>query len=88
MAGNSFSVLWALLTEYVNSDAGKWLPVSPFQRWIAGWDGFDVIRHYLGYLNYFVPISTIIDIMAGWLIAIGIFYMVMAILRYIRIVGD
>lgn len=88
MAGNSFSVLWALLTEYVNSDAGSWLPVSPFQRWIAGWDGFSVIRQYLGYINYFVPVSTIIDIMSVWLVAIGIFYAVMAILRYIRIVGD
>lgn len=88
MAGSSFDVLWALLTEYVNSDAGSWLPVSPFQRFLANWDGLDVIRTYMGYVNWFVPIGTIIDILTFWLIAIGIFYAIQAILRYIRLIGD
>lgn len=82
------SGLWLLLTEFANSDAGKWLPISPFQRWMASWDGFDVIRQYLGWVNWFVPISTILDIMAVWLAAIAIFYGVMAILRWIHVVGD
>lgn len=80
--------LWLLLTEFVNSDAGKWLPVSPIQRFLASWDGFSVIRQYLGYLNWFIPISTLLDILVVWLAAIGVFYAVMAILRWMRIVGD
>lgn len=85
---NDLSSLWALLTQFANSDAGKWLPISPFQRFIASWDGLTTIRQYLGYLNWFIPLSTIIDIMAIWLGAIAVFYMVMAILRWIRVVGD
>lgn len=77
-----------MLTEFANSDAGKWLPLSPFQRWISRWDGFAVIRQYLGYVNWFVPISILIDIMALWLAAIGVFYAVQAILRWIKLIGD
>lgn len=80
--------LWLILTEFANSDAGAWLPISPFQRFIANWEGLSVIRQYIGYINWFVPIGTIIDILTIWLVAIGVFYGVMAILRWIKIVGD
>lgn len=85
---DGLSSLWTLLTQFANSDAGKWLPVSPFQRFIANWDGIAVIQQYLKYINWFIPISTLIDIMLLWLAAIGVFYATMAILRWIRIVGD
>lgn len=83
-----FSSLWVLLTEFANSDAGKWLPVSPFKRFLANWDGFNVIRRFLSYVNWFVPISTLLDILTIWLAAIAVFYAVMAILRWIKVVGD
>lgn len=84
-----FNGLWVLFTYLANyTEIGKLLPISPFKRWLAGWEGFDTIRSYLGYINYFVPISTIIDILVIWLAAIGVFYTVMAILRWVRIVGD
>lgn len=88
MDTNGLSGLWGLLTEFANSDAGKWLPVSPFQRFVAGWEGIPVIQQYLKYINWFIPISTLLDIMLVWLAAIGVFYAVMAILRWIRVVGD
>lgn len=80
--------LWGLLTQFANSSAGQWLPISPVQRFLVNWDGMQTIRQYLGYVNWFIPISTILDILVLWLAAIGIFYAVMAILRWIRVVGD
>ena len=39
---------------------------------------------YLGYLNYFLPISQIIAIGEAWLVAIGLFYAYQIILRWIK----
>lgn len=88
MEGQGLSGLWLLLTEFINSDAGAWVPVSPFKKWVLNWDGWNVIRKYLAWVNWFIPISTLIDIMIGWLAAIAAFYAIMAILRWMKIVGD
>lgn len=83
------SGIWLLFTYLANyTEIGKFLPISPFQRFITSWDGLNVIREYLGYINWFVPISILIDMLLLWLSAIGVFYAIMAILRWIKIVGD
>lgn len=86
---DGLSGIWLLFTYLANNtEFGKFLPISPFQRFLANWDGFEVIRKYLAYVNWFVPISTILDILVIWLSAIGVFYAIMAILRWVKIVGD
>lgn len=80
--------LWLLLTYFANSDMGWLLPISPFQRWIAGWDGWEVIEKYMRWINWFIPIGTLLNILAIWLSAIAVFYAIMAILRWVKIVGD
>lgn len=80
--------LWLLFTYFANSDAGQWLPISPVQRYISSWSGIDVIRSYLKYVNWFIPVSTILNILSIWLAAIAVFYTVMAILRWVKVVGD
>lgn len=83
------SGIWILFTWLANnSEIGRFLPISPFQRFFANWDGLDLIRQYMGWINWFVPVGTIIEILTIWLTAIGVFYGVMAILRWVRIVGD
>lgn len=81
--------LWALLTYLANNtEIGKFLPISPVQRWLTGWHGLSVIQGYLKYVNWFIPVSTLLDILVVWLSAIAVFYAIMAILRWIKIVGD
>lgn len=80
------SGLWLMLTEFANSDAGKFLPISPIQRWVANWEGVLYIQEYLKYFNWFVPISTILNILGVWLAAIAIFYGGSAILRWLNII--
>lgn len=81
--------IWLLFTYLANyTEIGKLLPLSPFQRWFANWEGWDVISKYLGWFNWFVPVSIILDIMSAWLIAIAGFYAVQAILRWVKMIGD
>ncbi|MEF9946183.1 MAG: hypothetical protein RR737_06285 [Lachnospiraceae bacterium] len=58
----------------------KILPLSPFTVFI------DKVGElpYLGWLNWFIPISTMIAVGEAWLISVGIFYLYSIILRWIR----
>ena len=55
------------------------LPKSPFQALDN-----TVIQPYLGTLNFFIPVSQMIDTGMLWLTAIGVFYLYQAILRWIK----
>lgn len=57
------------------------LPDSPFQ--------FDLppeFANLLGYINYFVPIGDFLKIMAGWLICIGVWYVISFLLRWAKVI--
>lgn len=55
------------------------LPDSPFN-----FEGASEFRQIMGYINYFIPIGTFIKILAGWLTAIGAYYVYSLILRWIK----
>ena len=57
------------------------LPNSPFQQFISSVGNIP----YLNYLNWFVPVSEIIIVLQVWLSAVTIYYMYMAIMRFIRL---
>lgn len=83
------SGIWVLFTYLANyTEVGKYLPISPFQRFFENWDGWNVIAKYMKYVNWFVPIGTMLQILTFWGAAIGVFYAIMAILRWVKIVGD
>lgn len=44
------------------------------------------IRNILSYVNYFIPISTMISIAETWLITIAAYYVYQVILRWIKMV--
>ena len=56
------------------------LPDSPFRGFIDDLAGVE----FLGYLNYFIPISDFIALLAVWGAAIGTFYVLSAILRFVK----
>lgn len=60
------------------------LPTSPFRNFINSWDA----PQYLGWLNWFIPVSQILSIMALWLTAIGLFYLYSIIMRWVKMIGD
>lgn len=62
---------------------------SPVQKILLEYQGtFNLIHKYVGYLNWFVPIGWILDLLVAWLGAIAIFYGVMALLRWVKLIGD
>lgn len=56
------------------------LPDSPFANIQIPYE----VRQLLGYVNYFVPVSAMLAIGAGWLSAIGIYYLYQTILRWAK----
>lgn len=64
------------------------LPTSPVQTFLVENDITSDIRQFLGYLNWFIPVGTILTILSLWLVAIGLFYLVQWILRTYKIIGD
>lgn len=78
--------LWNLLTQFANSDMGQYLPISPIQRWVVNWEGVAYIQKYLKYVNWFIPVSTIVNLLGLWLLAIGVFYGGSALLRWLNII--
>ena len=56
------------------------LPGSPFRGFI---DSIAEIP-YLGYLNYFIPVSDFLALLAVWGAAVGVFYVSSVILRFVK----
>lgn len=68
-----------IITKFLNWVLSV-LPTSPF---VAVLDAIESIS-FLGYLNYFIPVSTFVGIGEVWLTAVGLFYLYSIILRWIR----
>lgn len=60
------------------------LPQSPFQEYYSG---FGIAQQGLGWLNWFVPVGTLLAIMTAWLVAIAGYYVFKALLHWIGL-GD
>ena len=58
------------------------LPKSPF----VFLESNPQIKEILSFLNWFIPIDTMIALTESWLTAIGIYYVVQAILRWAKII--
>lgn len=42
----------------------------------------------LAWLNWFFPVSECLTVMSAWLVAIGLYYAISVILRWVKIIGD
>lgn len=58
----------------------KLLPTSPFTSFINACSDMP----YLGWFNWFVPVSQMIAVGESWLVSIGLFYMYSIVLRWIK----
>lgn len=59
-------------------------PMSPFLPVIESLGELP----YLGYLNWFLPVSECIAVGTLWLTAIAAYYMYMVIARWVKLLGD
>ena len=76
------SWLAELLTEFGGMIVNA-LPRSPVSRYL---DAIEELP-YLEYVNWFIPVSSILVVCETWLVCIGIYYLYSIILRWIRAIG-
>lgn len=69
------SVINKILTVIMSA-----LPTSPFDKILSKLDELP----YLQYINWFIPFDLICDITLVWLTAVGLYYLYMIILRWIK----
>ena len=60
------------------------LPLSPFRPYI---DKIN-LTGYMGYINYFIPVGIMVDILGAWITCMGLFYLYSIIMRWAKIVGE
>ena len=80
-------VIYNFIVNFVNklfSALVLVLPTSPFQKFIKEIDDIP----WLGVVNYFIPIGTMLSIFLAWLTAMGLFYLYSILMRWIKIVGE
>ncbi len=58
------------------------LPSSPF-RLISNSE----VSEYMGYINWLIPFDLIIAILQMWLVAIATYYVVMTLLRWVKVLN-
>lgn len=67
---------------------GQWLlsvlPTSPFRGFLGNFKSH--FNPYLGYLNYFIPISDFIAIIVAFLGVVALFYLYSIIMRWIKMI--
>ena len=61
----------------------SWLPQSPFAGIAADFQS----SHGLGWLNWFIPVGQIVQIMAAWLGAIALYYLASIMLRWVKAIS-
>jgi len=76
-----FSWIWSAFRVVIIAVIGV-LPDSPFTM-ISN----SAIGEYIGYINWILPLQQIVAILQVWVVAIAIFYIYQAILRWVKAVN-
>lgn len=75
---DSLSSLWSS----IGSSAVNALPLSPFRGVIQQMQGLPA----LAWLNWFIPVTWILNTMSVWLGAITIYYIYSVMLRWVKVI--
>lgn len=59
------------------------LPQSPVARYLSAVEDIP----YLNFLNWFIPVSSILVVCQTWLVCISCYYLYSIILRWLRAIG-
>lgn len=73
-----FTSLWEAFSGVITSI----LPLSPFRQYVEYIAQFP----YLSWINWFIPMSSLIAITEVWLIAVSAYYTWLYILRWFKLV--
>lgn len=71
------------LVAWVGATITSLLPASPF----AGVDFGTIDTTALSWLNWFLPVGTLLTILGLWLAAAGVYIVVQMVLRFFHVIG-
>lgn len=77
--GNILNLITTLASYVLNI-----FPRSPFRVVIDSWN----VPTQLGWLNWFFPVSGVLNVIAVWLVAVSAYYLVSVIARWVKIIGE
>lgn len=60
------------------------LPPDPFAEYIDSASAFFTESGLMGYINYFIPVNTFVAILQKWIIAVGIYIVVRAVIKGLK----
>lgn len=72
--GGTLSSLWEQIYDILPKSPIVYLSANP------------TVSKYLGYINWFIPIYSMISFLEGWLVAVGVYYGVQLILRWAKLI--
>lgn len=75
-----FTNIWISVSEFLMGV----LPLSPFTDVINSLEDLP----FLGYLNWFIPVGTCLQIFEYWLIAYAAYLVYSIILRWVKVIGE
>ena len=68
------------------SFAGKIVELLPRSPTIDS-EALEILTRYAGYINYFFPVGKFLAFVSATLVVVGGYYLYMAILRMIKLIG-
>ena len=71
----------SLVDKFANS-LYNLLPTSPFRSYINKLASLN----FLPYLNWFVPVGTLVAIATAWISVIGLYYLYQLLLRWVKMI--
>lgn len=80
--------MWDALSSGLTDLAKKiisFFPADPIQGAVAA-AGNGPVGQWLGILNWFVPVGTILSILELWLSAIAVYYIYQIVLRWVKVI--
>lgn len=69
-----------------NSFAGQVLALLPTSPTLDN-DALAAFAEYVGYINYFIPVGAFLTFLSAVLTAVGVYYLVMIILRWLKVIA-
>lgn len=74
--------LWNAFFEALSSV----LPLSPFSSFIDSLEFDSAFTTGLSWLNWFIPVSAFVSIILDWLVAVGLYFLYQAVMRWVGMI--
>ena len=77
-----------LLNDFLNGIISTLVAVLPQDPFISTIEGFNTaFSQYIGYINYFIPFGMMSDILAVWIVSVGLWYLYRALASWLHLVS-